>query len=514
MEIFTTLVLMAVFAVVLLPLARRLGIPYPTLLALAGVGIASFPGVPMIDVAPSVALALFIAPALLHSAYGTSPQDLGRYWFSLTAFAVFSVAVTAGAVAVLGHAFLSLPWPAALALGAIVAPPDAAASDAVLQQVDIPRRGRLLLEGESLLNDATALTIFGLAVAFASSRSASSLPMLVAAAPGGVALGLLAGVLYLRFNGIFANSRSAPLADLVLTIGLWLLADALKVSAALSVVSFGLLVGTLHGRQQSARDRVQANAVYPSAVLILNLVAFLLIGMQARRIVLQLAPPDLMQAAEFALLVLATVVVVRIAWTFLVRYVEGAVAARFKPTWLPAPASWALATALAWSGSRGLVTLVTAFALPADVVGRDVIILSAFTVVLGTPVLQGLTLSPLLKWLGLSNPEERTTKLANARREMLETALEVLGRRAEPSARALALRYSDALKNASDWRTSQRLTSFEEMEVAILSRQRDELQRLLTSGSISRDIYATILEELDWADLAARSHAEGRPLAD
>ena len=186
MHLFESLDAILLAALALLVLARKLAIPYPTLLAAAGLAFAALPFAPHIQLDPELALALFIAPALLHAAYHTSPRALRRFWFALVALAVFAVLITTAAVTLLGWWWVGLPLAAAFALGAIVAPPDAAAAEAVTSEVELPRRGQLLLQGESLLNDATALLLYGVAVSLAMGRDVEGSPwQLALAAPGG-----------------------------------------------------------------------------------------------------------------------------------------------------------------------------------------------------------------------------------------------------------------------------------------------------------------------------------------
>src|SRR3954470_14035302 len=159
------LVALVLAAVILAAVARRVGAPYPAFLALGGAILAFVPGAPSFSVAPDLALALFVAPVLLDAAYDTSLRDLKDNWAPVTSLVVFAVGITTAAVAVVAHALIpAMPWAAAIALGAIVAPPDAVAATAVLRQLRPPQRLLTILEGESLLNDATALLIFRLAV--------------------------------------------------------------------------------------------------------------------------------------------------------------------------------------------------------------------------------------------------------------------------------------------------------------------------------------------------------------
>ena len=173
MALFESLLTLLIIAALLLQLSRRLSAPYPAMLALAGAGVAIFPWAPHLEIQPRLALTLFIAPVLLDAAYDTAPRELRRYWIPLLSLVVIAVILTTAVVASAGWAIASLPLAAAIALGAIVAPPDAAAAAAVLSQFNLPRRTLHVLKGESLLNDAVALLIFGAAVSAAISPNSS-----------------------------------------------------------------------------------------------------------------------------------------------------------------------------------------------------------------------------------------------------------------------------------------------------------------------------------------------------
>ena len=218
MQLFEiTLVLLAI-AVVLLQVARHMRVPYPAMLALAGGCVAALPFVPHLSIEPRLALALFVAPAVMDTAFDMPPREMLRIWLPLTSLAVVLVLLTTAAVAWAGWAIAGLPLAAAVALGAIVAPPDAAAAAAVLQEFNLPRRTVAVLQGESLLNDAVALLVFGLAVSAAVSPGSAwnaLLPRLGLAVPGGALLGVATGVLSIRVSPqggryLVVHHRSVP----------------------------------------------------------------------------------------------------------------------------------------------------------------------------------------------------------------------------------------------------------------------------------------------------------------
>jgi CPA1 family monovalent cation:H+ antiporter len=258
-------------AVLLSTLAKRIGVPYPALLALGGATLAFIPGAPRIMLEPELALALFLAPVLLDAAYDTSPRDLKDNWLPVTCLVLVAVGLTTAAVAVVVHALRVMPWAAAVALGAIVAPPDAAAATAVLRQVRLPHRLLTILEGESLLNDASALLIYRAAVVAASTATFSltgTAPAIAASILGSIILGPLLALLTLRVMAGLRRSGDMPsniIMQFVFTFGVWMLADRLGLSGVLTVVSYAITVARQAPASTPARVRVPSYAVWAMA---------------------------------------------------------------------------------------------------------------------------------------------------------------------------------------------------------------------------------------------------------
>jgi len=510
MALFESLVLLLLVSAFLLAGARRLGLPYPTLLAAAGVAVAAMPFAPDVGIDPELALAVFIAPALLDAAYDTSPGELRRLWAPLLFLAVGAVLLTAGAVAVIGWHLGGLPFAAALAMGAVVAPPDAAAANAVLNRVGLPRRPLLVLQGESLLNDAAALLLFSAAVAAAQNHAPEGGTLaLELAAPGGIGLGLAIGALYVRLHPIFEGSLSATIIEFTTTFGTWLLAERLHLSPVLSVVAFAMLVARTAPHRQSARDRVQSYATWASVVFVLNALAFLLMGLQVRDTLAAFPDGRLLPALGIAGAVLATVVLVRVA--LLLAYRAGAAALwrhGGEARGMVEPVSWRVALVSGWCGMRGLLTLATSFALPANFPGRDLVVLCAITVVLGTLVIQGMTLTPLMRWLGVEDDgQDLAAQVGKARRQVIRAGLDAAGREPERVAAMLRARLeaADAETHADD---PQGATPYDQGLARVVAAQRDCLSRMRRGGSVPDDVFHRLEEELDWLELAARPNRE------
>jgi NhaP-type Na+/H+ or K+/H+ antiporter len=499
-----TLVLLGI-AVILLKLARRLRVPYPSMLALIGGCVAALPFAPHLNMDPRLALALFVAPAVMDTAFDMPPRELLRIWLPVASLAVVLVLLTTAAVAWTGVVLAGLPLAAALALGAIVAPPDAAAATAVLQELHLPRRTMAVLQGEGLLNDAVALLAFGLAVAAAVSPGSgwnAVLPRLLIAVPGGALLGAALGVFAVHFIDKLAGTLSFIIVQFLMTFGTWILAEHLSLSPIVAVVGLAAVVARYMPARTSARDRVNSNAVWAIVVFVLNVLAFLLMGLQARAILSQLQGEGLKHALFFAGIVLAVVIGVRFVWVMGYGLALRAFRSFFERRILGAPVPQAsIGVLVSWCGMRGLVTLATAFALPPQFPGRNVIVLSAFTVVLGTLVVQGFTIRPLIALLRIAPDESLDKDLAEARSAMLDAAVAELSGRSGETAQALRAEYTAA--RAASIESPQGASPYDELRLLAIAAERRLLTEWRRDQRILDDVYHLLEEELDRAELHA-----------
>ncbi|PDQ21433.1 sodium:proton antiporter [Mesorhizobium sanjuanii] len=514
MVLFELTLVLLLIAVALTGLSRRLEIPYPSLLALAGVGIAFVPGAPTIEIDPELALALFIAPVLLDAAYDTSLRDLKRYRLSLALLALGAVVFTTGVVAVVGWKMAGLPIAAAIALGAIVAPPDAVAASAVLGQFKVPHRITAILQGESLLNDATALLIYRIAVtaALGPILLSSAVPTILLSTIGSLAAGYVFGRLSLLTLTRIEDAASSTVVQFAGTFGVWILAERLGLSAIITIVVYAMTIARTAPRLISARRRVSTYSVWESAVFVLNVLAFVLMGLQARSIVGRLSGEGHAEAFVFAATVLVVVVVARLAWVTsyvaIIRWFarfDGEDKRRNLPT-------FGGAMLVGWCGMRGLVTLVVAIALPADFPGRDPIVLAAFAVVLGTLVLQGMTLKPLLRWLNFDPDTTVDREVAQARVVIMEAALKVLSGKTSNAAAAVREQYTAQRAIAENPENAQAATEYDRLRLYAIKSQRDALEELRRNGTIGDEAYHRLEEEIDWSELAASPAGRFQPL--
>ncbi|CDZ44740.1 cation:proton antiporter [Neorhizobium galegae] len=501
MNFFESLLVLLLVAIVLLQISRRLSVPYPSMLALAGAAVALVPGTPYISLDPETALALFIAPALLDAAFDFPIGIARRFWLPLLVFAIGGVCVTAAAVAFVGWTVAGLPIAAALVLGAIVAPPDAAAATAVLSSMSIPRTTDTVLRGESLFNDAAALLIFdaALSVQSAGSLDAGVALHLSVAVPGGLLLGVLAAWVVRHLTRFVAGTLGGILLQFVQTFLLWILAERLGLSAVLAIVAFAMTLARSSEARSSARMRVQSYAVWTAVVFVLNVMAFLLMGMQVRDIVGGMPADHLWDAAQFSLLTIMIVIAVRFA--VCVGY-NRLTAWHERSRGRPEPATTTQALLAGWCGMRGLVTLATAFALPVDFPQRDVVVLTAFSVVLATLVVQGLTLTPIIRWLGLDRRAEGHGELAVIRGKIALAGLSRLDGATETEAELLRSKFRIEQLAASRIEDANSLDTYRRLALNAIAAQREELEKLRSVHKVNVDEYNLLLEEIDWRELS------------
>jgi NhaP-type Na+/H+ or K+/H+ antiporter len=308
MLMFEWILVLLLAAVILTNLAERLAVPYPSLLAIAGVGLAFLPFAPQIRIEPELALALFVAPALLDAAFDTSPRDLRRNAIPIASLAVIAVVLTTAAVAFLGWRFAGLPIAAAIALGAIVAPPDAVAANEVMRHLRIPQRIGLVLRGESLLNDATALLIYRAAVAAAvgSFSLVGDAPILLLAAVGSLVAGYVLARLYMVATPYVRDAAGSTVLQFISTFGVWLLSERLTLSPIITVMVYAMTLAQAASGRLGPRLRITSYAVWETAVFVVNVLAFVLMGLQARPIIERLSPEQRWGSLVFGLTVLAT----------------------------------------------------------------------------------------------------------------------------------------------------------------------------------------------------------------
>jgi monovalent cation/hydrogen antiporter len=518
------LLLMAVIVVLEL-VARRFQLPRAAALILGGIGFALIPGTPNVDINPDLVLVMFLPPLLMASAYLTAWRDFRADLRIILQLAVGAVAFTTLVVGCVAHLVQpSLPWAACFALGAIVSPPDSVAAKAVLQGLSLPPRIIVLLEGESLVNDASGLVLFRLAVAasltgaFDAGRAAFDFVWL---AIGGV----LAGVAF-GYASIFAAKRMRD-SDLIIVwsfLTAWISyigADRLGVSGVLSTVACGMMMGWHQHDILSAETRTRSVAVWGITVFILESLIFIIIGLSLRGVLLRLGGDwnALMKLLPAMAAIIVAVILARFAWiypaTYLTRALVPALLRRdpYPPLSVPFIMSWA--------GLRGVVSLAAALSLPEGFPGRDFILAVTFAVILVTVLVLGTTLAPLARMLSntgftLAHGSKLTEAQARVRVAIAQLAAVEKESLAEDGSQRhprLIEQYSYRVRAVTRFSESadsllQHRTDHFRAVLAAISAGRYELLRMHRAGEIHDKVLHAIEQELDLEEVNVRRFVE------
>lgn len=407
--------LLVIGALAVSALASRAGVSSPLALVVVGLGVSYVPGMPDFQIQPDLVLVLFLPPLVYSAALDSSYLGFRAKLRPIMLLAVVLVLVTTIAVGFVAYWLVpGLPLASALVLGAVVAPPDAVAAASIGRRLGLPRRLMTVLSGESLVNDATALTVFKVAIAAAVGASTSwgtGILTFVIASAGGVVVGLVIGwvvhAIRLRVHDDIVESA----LGLVVPFAAYLLAEAAHGSGVLAVVTAGMYLGHFAPYAGFA-SRLQETAVWRSVDVLLESVVFAMIGLNFRYVFEQAAAHGHSAGSLVwpIVAVLLATMLIRLVWVFPTIYL---------PVWgrrrdMHGPPSWRNIAVIAWSGMRGVVSLAAAAAVPVSVPGRDLVLLLAFTVTVGTLLVQGTTLPWLIRKLGVHGDESMADTLAEA----------------------------------------------------------------------------------------------------
>ena len=410
-HVFDLLLGLTAASVLLSVLADRLHLPPAAAFTMGGVALALLPQVPAVELDPGLTMVLFVPPLLLASAYFTSWRDFKLELRPILLLAIGAVTFTTAAVGLAAKLVMpELPWAACFALGAIVSPPDAVAAKAVLARVALPRRLVTVLEGESLVNDATGLVLFRFAVVatltgnFSPGHAALQFGLLVA---GGILAGLAVAE---SAHFIFRVLRGPNLVTVLSFLAAWLsyvLGEAAHVSGVLAVVACGLRMGWRQHDLLTAENRAEAKAVWGVAVFVLEAAVFILIGLSLRGVLNRLGGDlaGLRTAMPLAGATVGAVIGARLLWVYPATYLPRLLPfVRRRDPFPPAGAP----LVVGWAGMRGVVSLTAVLSLPDDFPGHDDMLFATFAVILTTVVVQGATIAPLIRLLHLDMPARIT----------------------------------------------------------------------------------------------------------
>ncbi|MDB5735014.1 MAG: Na+/H+ antiporter [Alphaproteobacteria bacterium] len=509
--------------------ARRLQIAFSIMLVLVGLALGFMPFMPQVALRPDLVLSLLLPPLLYSSGVGMSWRGFKADLRAILQLAVGCVVFTAAVVAGVMHWLLGLPLAVGFVLGAVVSPPDAVAPMAIARRHAVPGRILTILEGEGLVNDATALILFSFAIAAVMGGAAFSLPKAVGEfliiVTGEIAWGLGVGWASLALRRWASETRVEMVISLLTPFAAFWVPEALGGSGVLATVTCGLFVSWNGPRFISPATRLQGFFVWDLVVYLIEGVVFLLTGLQARIVVERLHPGDWSRVLIASAATCAAIVLVRFFWVFTVTYLPGKLWPAYRARH-PGP-PWRQVFVVAFTGIRGVVSLAAALSIPfmaggTDFPDRDLLLLVTFVVILVTLVGQGLSFAWVIKVLGLAQDGEREAQQAKlkevaARVKSIDAALARLDQlegaaSAPETVAALRRRHEDrrAYFVAACQDISEGLTALSSsaLQLRFLEAERKSIADLYTRGEIGDEARRRIEREMDLEDSRLRHAAE------
>lgn len=517
MDYISLIILLLAVVTALAQVTDRIRVPYVVMLVLAGIMIGLIPGLPAVTLNPEIVFLVFLPPVLYAAAWSTSWPDFKQSIRPISLLAVGCVLFTTILVACAAHYLIpNFGWPEAFVLGAIISPPDAVAATAATKGLKLPKRIITVLEGESLVNDATGLIAYRYAIAATASGSfifwLAGINFFYVAGLG-IGLGLAIGYLFFWIHKITPNNATTDTTFTLLTpYAAYLVAEEFQASGVLAVVTAGLFLSPRSSEIFSNRTRIQAIAVWDTMIFILNGIIFILIGLQLPMILKNIQNHSSIWTLLFyGFLISAVTIAARIIWVF-----PGA----FLPLWLnkkireSEPETNARGvTIIAWAGMRGIVSLAAALALPIMVSdkeafpNRDLIIFLTFCVIFVTLVLQGMTLRKLIQWLGVKVGDEQAREEDGTRYLIASSVIEYIEENYSLGLSELVLnqiktkyeiRIQRMRKDLTEHRmTQEEIDEFQRIQKALLTREREFILSMRKEGKASDGVVRKLEYELD-----------------
>jgi monovalent cation/hydrogen antiporter len=520
----TELVVLGVLAAVaaLFVAAAFTDVPYPILFVLGGLTLGFVPGVPNVQLNPDVVLVIVLPPLLYSAAFFSSLRDLRANVRPISLLAVGLVLATTFGVAAIAHAFIDdLSWRAAIVLGAIVSPTDPLAATSIAQRLRVPRRVVTVVEGESMINDATALIAYKFAVAAVVSGTFSlggaGLDFVLSVI-GGVAVGLAVGWLVSQVRRRLDDAPTEIALSLLTAYFAYLPAEAIGASGVVAAVTVGIYLGWLAPvLVTSPATRLQSQAVWEILVFVVNAFLFALLGLQFQHLIGGLNGYSPMQVVGWGALVGAAVIVIRLAWVFPLTYLPRFLFTRVRER-DPYP-PWQAVMLVAWTGMRGAVSLAAALALPVHTdagspfPGRNLIIFLTFCVILATLVLQGLSLPALIRFLDVQDDDAADREETKARKHAAKAAIARIDDlasedwvRDETADRMRALydyrlrRFAARFDDGDDGAIEEQSMGYQRLRREALEAERDAVFDLRNRGVINDEVMNRVVRDLDLED--------------
>jgi Na+/H+ antiporter len=513
-DILTALLVILVAIAILFEIARRIGVPYPTLFVLGGLPLAFVPGLSRVQLQPELVLLVFLPPLLFSAAVDSPIRDLRANRAPLLRLSIGLVLFTMVIVAVVAQAAIpGLGWPAAFTLGAIVAPTDALSATSVFRRLGAPRQLVTLVEGESLFNDATALVAYRAAVLAVSGTFVLSQAVggFVVAAVGGIAIGAAVGWVAREILRRIDDPPVEVVVSLIIPFAAYLPADELGLSGVLAAVAAGLVIGSRLGTILGPNSRVLWLTTWKMVGFILNGFVFVLIGLELPAILEGLGQGEQLRALGLVALICGVVVVTRFVWIFTTSLLPNSPRRQFARR--DPRLATRLTAVLSWAGLRGAVSLAAALALPTGFPERNLILLLTFAVILVTLVGQGLTLPLVLRWAGWDGTEPDGDEGTLARNAAYRAGLDEIQRARPdwPTHQPLFDRLESSLRDRTEHLATgdpaetaerrQERIEHETIQRGVIAAQRSAVIDLRDRGEINDLTLRSIERELDLEEI-------------
>jgi Na+/H+ antiporter len=526
------LLLLLVFVVALAAFAKRLAVPYPIVLVIGGLVLSFIPHVPRIELSPNVVFLVILPPLVFSAAAATSWRDFRYNLVSITMLALGLVAFTVWGVAWTAHWLLpNFGWQLGLVLGAVVCTTDAIAATSIMRRLGLPQRLVDILEGESLVNDASGLLALQLATAIIMTGHVPTLGErmtgLIYLIASGIVIGLLIGKL-ISFS--ILKIEDAPIEitlSIIAPYFSYLAAEGLHSSGVLATVVCGLYLGRTSSTYLSMRARLQAGAVWDTLTFVLNGIVFILLGLQLPYILEDIKTLSLSRLILHGLTLSAIVILLRLIWMYPGAWIANRIRRRLQQQQEPMPGPPAILVA-GWAGMRGVVALAAAISLPTTLQDgspfphRSSIIFLTYCVIFVTLVFQGLTLPPMIRFFGLAGALGRNAEEDAARREMIEAAFAYLRSAREDDRPEFGSVYDDLMRQQHGRLTMLLSGTEEEGEYGIenyrryselyrhvLALQRAVILKLRNEEEINDEVFRRLETEIDLIE-ARNTSLEGR----
>ena len=532
MVAFEITIVLLLGAVIALAFSHRIRQPTEVILLLGSLLISFLP-LPRVQLAPEVVFSIFLPPILFAAAYFTPWKEFLRNLRPIVLLAFGLVLLTMVGIAHAVHFLIpEMPWPQAYLLGAILAPPDASAAVALVRQFRLPRRLITVIEGESLINDATALTCYRFALgalATGGFELSEAAPAFLLVAVGGALVGLAIGLVAVRLLRLLQHTDAEVLTTLLTPFFCYSIAEHLHLSGVLSTVACGILFGSLLPNTSTSHARIAAKTTWDIFLFAINALVFTFIGLQLPLVVEHLSTPDLFKLTVFALILFVFLVVLRFIWVFPAAYIPRLLSPSLRAR-DPIP-SWQALTVLSWTGMRGIVSLAGALAIPVsfgegvDTAFRDETIFLAYSVTLLSLLIPSFTLPWLLKRLNIPFVDEKQRDESHARLKMIEAVIERLEQ--WPAEHGTSReRIQHFLENYQRLHGTLRPNLAENpytelnpqgettksLVVDLLRIEREALVRLRKEGAIHDEVFHHLAQELDFEELRFQESARGNLL--